>query len=126
MSSIESLIFAVLLLNSFICMVLYIAFGQITVRKLRRNKNTKDSLGIEYASGWDIINVAQALSLPTCVIRKLRSSSLSPLYADREVLIENTTRFDRLLAFVFYWLLMFTGVSLPLLALADYLELFSV
>jgi len=126
MSSIESLIFAVLLLNSFICMVLYIAFGQITVRKLRRNKNTKDSLGIEYASGWDIINVAQALSLPTYVIRKLRRSSLSPLYADREVLIENTTRFDRLLAFVFYWLLMFTGVSLPLLALADYLELFSV
>ncbi len=126
MSSIESLIFAVLLLNSFICMVLYIAFGQITVRKLRRNKNTKDSLGIEYASGWDIINVAQALSLPTYVIRKLRSSSLSRLYADREVLIENTTRFDRLLAFVFYWLLMFTGVSLPLLALADYLELFSV
>ncbi|OZS41868.1 hypothetical protein [Photobacterium sanguinicancri] len=126
MSSIESLIFAVLLLNSFICMVLYIAFGQITVRKLRRNKNTKDSLGIEYASGWDIINVAQALSLPTYIIRKLRSSSLSPLYADREVLIENTTRFDRLLAFVFYWLLMFTGVSLPLLALADYLDLFSV
>ncbi|KXI20967.1 hypothetical protein [Photobacterium sanguinicancri] len=126
MSSIESLIFAVLLLNSFICMVLYIAFGQITVRKLRRNKNTKDSLGIEYASGWDIINVAQALSLPTYIIRKLRSSSLSRLYADREVLIENTTRFDRLLAFVFYWLLMFTGVSLPLLALADYLDLFSV
>ncbi|WP_064609673.1 hypothetical protein [Photobacterium sp. J15] len=126
MSSIESLIFAVLLLNSFICMVLYIAFGQITVRKLRRNKNTKDSLGIEYASGWDIINVAQALSLPTYVIRKLRRSSLSSLYADREFLIENTTRFDRLLAFVFYWLLMFTGVSLPLLALADYLELFRV
>ncbi|MGR5154711.1 hypothetical protein [Photobacterium swingsii] len=126
MSSIESLIFSVLLLNSFICMVLYIAFGQITVRKLRRNKNTKDSLGIEYASGWDIINVAQALSLPTYIIRKLRSSSLSPLYADREVLIENTTRFDRLLAFVFYWLLMFTGVSLPLLALAGYLDLFSV
>lgn len=44
--------------------ILYVAFGQITVRKLRKNPKTKDALGLEYASGWDIINVAQVFAFP--------------------------------------------------------------
>jgi len=63
-------------------MVFFILFGQITVRKLRKNPDTKERLGIEFISGWDIINVAQALSIPRAWRRKLKSSPLSALYAN--------------------------------------------
>lgn len=37
-----------------------------------KNLATKDNLGIEFMGGWDIFNVAQALSLP----RSWRKKSL--------------------------------------------------
>ena len=42
-----------------ISMVLYVIFGQVTVRKLRKNPETKHELGVEFASGWDIFNDMQ-------------------------------------------------------------------
>ena len=60
----ESSLFACLMACMFVTCILYVLFGQITVRKLRNNPKTKDALGLEYASGWDIINVAQALAFP--------------------------------------------------------------
>jgi len=44
----------------FVAWILFIIFGQVTVRKLRKNPETKHELGIEFASGWDIFNVASA------------------------------------------------------------------
>jgi hypothetical protein len=118
-----TLLVGILIGMSVIVMILYVAFGQITVRKLRRNPKTKHALGIEFVSGWDIINVAQALALPEFITKKLKRSSLSSLYADAELLQCNTSRFDRLLAGFFYWLLMLTGLSFPLLGLFDSLGL---
>ena len=76
------------------------------MRRLRKNHITKTALGTEFASGWDILNVAQALSLPKSWAKKLSNSPLSALYADVDVLYENTSKLDRLLAFILYWILM--------------------
>ncbi|WDE04252.1 hypothetical protein SG34_023375 [Thalassomonas viridans] len=108
----------------FLACVLYIVFGQVTVRKLRKNPKTKAVMGIEYASGWDIINVAQALALPRSWSRKLKKSPLSYLYANSELLFENTTKFDQVLAAVFFWLLTLSGLAAALLLLLNTLGLF--
>ncbi len=103
----------------FISCILYVAFGQITVRKLRKNKKTKDALGVEFASGWDIINVAQAFSLPRSWTKKIEDSKFSFMYANATVLYENTTKFDHILGCIFYWLLTISGLSGILLVLLD-------
>lgn len=104
-----------------VALLLYVLFGQITVRKLRKNPNTKRALGAELASGWDIINVAQALAIPKSWARKLKNSPLSALYADVDLLYENTNQFDRVLAFIFYWLLISSvGTGLMLIALNSF------
>jgi len=53
----------------FLAMLFYIILGQITVRKLRKNPKTKNELGVEFVSGWDILNVAGALAMPRWINR---------------------------------------------------------
>ncbi len=65
-------ILSVILAVVFISAVLFVIFGQVTVRKLRKNPETKYELGIEFTSGWDILNVAQALSLPAVLEKKIK------------------------------------------------------
>ena len=108
----------------FLALILYVVFGQITVRKLRKNPETRDALGIEFAGGWDIINVAQALSIPRSWSRKLQGSPLSALYANADILYENTTRFDRLLAAIFYWLFTATGLAMIVLIVLNSFGIF--
>lgn len=109
-------IFAYGLFGIFLTMILYVAFGQITVRKLRKNPETKNSLGVEFASGWDILNVAGALSTPKWLRKKIASSPLSGLSANYQLLYENTNKFDRLLARVF-WVFYVGSVCLILLVI---------
>lgn len=108
----------------FIACILYVLFGQITVRKLRKNPETKNALGIEHVSGWDIINVAQALAFPKILSQKLEHSKLSFMYANASVIHDHTTKFDRFLGALFYWSLMISGISLAVLALLDALGVF--
>lgn len=115
----EAGVFAILMTGVFFSAILYVAFGQITVRKLRKNPKTKNELGVEFVSGWDIFNVAQALALPQLVIVKMKKSRLSSFAANTELLFQHTTAFDRLLAKLFYWLFMSTGLSFALWALLD-------
>ncbi len=103
----------------FIAMVFYVLFGQLTVRKLRKNAETREQLGIEFVSGWDIINVAQALSLPRSWIKKIESSSLSFLYSNAELLYKHTTVLDRVLARIFYTSLMISGLGSAVLLLLN-------
>lgn len=103
--NIGELIFAIGFFGGILSLIIFVLFGQITVRRLRKNPKTKDCLGVEFASGWDIFNVAQALSLPRFITRKLAESPLSNLYANRDLIDKNTTMFDKGLALVFYWLL---------------------
>jgi len=119
-----SQLFALACFFLFLACILYVIFGQLTVRKLRKNPKTKAALGIEYASGWDIINVAQALAFPRSWSRKLEKSPLSYLYANSDLLFENTTKFDQILAAVFFWLLTLSGLSAALLLLLNALGLF--
>jgi len=107
-----------------LALFLYEVFGQITVRKLRKNPNTKDALGTEFASGWDIINVAQALAIPKTWAQKLKSSPLSALYADVNLLYKYTSKFDRILAFILYWLLISSVATALLLILLDAMGIF--
>lgn len=109
----------------FIACILYVVFGQVTVRKLRKNSKTKDALGLECVSGWDIINVAQVFAFPRSWVSKVENSKFSFMYANATVLYENTTKFDQVLGCVFYWLLTISGLSVALLALLDFLGVFS-
>jgi len=111
--------------SSMVSGILYVAFGQITVRKLRKNPQTKDLLGVEYASGWDIINVAQGFAFPRAWAKKVENSKFSFMYANATALYENTTKFDQLLGFLFYWVLTISGLSSALLILLDSLGVFS-
>ena len=104
--------------------ILYVVFGQLTVKKLRKNPKTKDALGLEYVSGWDIINVAQALALPKEWSKKLEEGSLSFMHAKASLLLENTSKFDRILGFFFYWLLIFTGFCSVLLVFFNAIGVF--
>lgn len=122
--SILSTLFAISVAFAFIACIFYVIFGQVTVRKLRKNPETKDKLGFAFVSGWDIIKVAQALSLPRFMTDKFKQSPLSGLFADADVLFEHTTRFDKILARLFYWLYATSGLSMILLMLLDILGLF--
>lgn len=110
--TLEELIFALGFFGGVLSLVFYVLFGQITVRRLRNNPETKGSLGIEFASGWDIFNVAQALSLPRFITRKLAESPMASFYANRDALDKSTNLFDRGLANIFYWMLVLSIVLL--------------
>ena len=119
-----TILVGILIALVFVTAILFVVFGQITVRKLRKNPQTKDQLGIEFASGWDIINVAQALAIPRILIRKLNNSPLSALYANSDLLHKYTNKFDKVLAVIFYWLLVFSGLSGIVLGLLDVFGVF--
>jgi|SRR5690554_3619488 hypothetical protein len=120
----RSSLVGILIVMSLIVMLLYIAFGQITVRKLRKIPKAKEALGFEYVSGWDIINVAQALALPRSWTRKLEKTPLSSLYANSEILFANTSKFDQVLGAAFYWLMTVSGLGGVLLAFLNFLGVF--
>jgi hypothetical protein len=82
--------------------IFFVIFGQITVRKLRKNPATKNELGIEFVSGWDSINVATALALPRKYSRWRKKAPLGALHADLDILEKYTTRFDKILAKIFF------------------------
>lgn len=113
--STELLLFTCVLGVFFIALIIFVIFGQVSVRKLRKNPKTKDELGIEFVSGWDILNVAGALAMPRWLNRKLRNTPLSNLYADADILDKHTNTFDRILATLFYW--MFVSAILAIVSL---------
>ncbi len=121
--SLLSTLLAIPAVTGFIACVLFVIFGQVTVRKLRKNPETKQALGIEFASGWNILNVAQALALPQSVAQKIRRRSMG-LEADPDVLYRYTTTFDRVLARIFYILFVFSGSGFAILVILNWLQIF--
>jgi len=105
----------------FISAILFVIFGQVTVRKLRKNPVTKHELGIEFVSGWDITNVAQALSVPAWLEKKFKNKTL---HANPDLLYKHTTVFDRVLARMFFWSWVFSGSGLIILVILNWLGLF--
>jgi hypothetical protein len=97
----ESSLFACLMACMLITCILSVLFGQIIVCKLRKNPKTKDALRLEFAGGWDIINLAQALAFPRSWSTRLPKSRLSFMYANAKILLENTSKLDRFLGVLF-------------------------
>lgn len=109
-----SLLLAIVFCFGLLACILYVLFGQITVRKLRKNPATKQELGVSFISGWDILNVAQALAWPS-LNRKIKQGQLGALEADPDILIKHTNKFDRFLGVAFYWVFVGSGSSCLLL-----------
>lgn len=101
-------LFGVFSLVGIVAAILWVVFGEVTVRRLRTNSETRGKLGAELYSGWDIVTVAQALSMPKWIAR--RSGTLYGMLPDTKLLYRHTTKFDRILARAFYW----TGVAATL------------
>lgn len=93
---------AVCLSITLFTMVLWVFFGQLTVRRLRKHPETKDLLGTEFYSGWDILNVAGALSRPKWFSEMMRKSPLSFMAADERPIYANTNKFERCVARLFF------------------------
>lgn len=93
-------------------MLAFLLFGQITLRKLRKNSEIKNLLGFEFVSGMNIFIVAFVLSIPRGWGRLLDSGSLSFFYANSDALYKHTSCLDRILGRVFYWLLITSLLSL--------------
>ncbi len=83
--------------------LLFVIFGQVTVRKLRKDPATRSLLGIEFLSGWDIVSASSALSRPDWLTWRLERGALRGLFADSQALKAHTTRLDRGLAQACYW-----------------------
>ena len=115
----DTIFFVIILLAMIVDLFLFIFFGQKTVRKLRNNPAIKDSLGIEFISGWDIIHVTNALALPEWLNRKVRQSRLSAFFANAEVLKKHVTKFDVVIAKVFWGLWIAWTSALVILMLID-------
>ena len=98
----ELIIFIIIMCWAIFYWIIYIIFGQVLVRKLRKNPITKKSLGLEFVSGWDILNVAFSLSYPVWMREVAKKSPLSFLEADYDAIYPYTTRFDRVLAKIIY------------------------
>jgi len=123
MFSLSSLL-AVSAIIGFFAIILFILFGQITVRKLRKKTETKHALGSEFVSGWDILNVAKALSLPRSWSKKLENSPFSFLYANSTLIFKYTNKFDHILGMMFFWCWVISGSMMISLMLLDLLGVF--
>jgi branched-subunit amino acid permease len=107
--------------------ILFVFFGQKTMRRLRKNSNTKHSLGIEFVSGYDTVNVMTALIFPKLTNKlknKLKKSPLSALNADAKLLEKHTTRFDRIVAIITVTLLSSSVMGIFVLMFLDKIGVF--
>lgn len=107
----------------FIGWILFFLFGQITVRRLRKNPATREKLGLEFASGWDIFNVAGAMCRPQWLSERLRRSTLSFTAADERPIYENTNWFDRLLGRTMFIMMMGAVVVMMVLTFLHFVGL---
>ena len=122
--SLFSMLFFIVFCIGLIGLVLCVIFGQVTVRKLRKNPEIKGELGLEFISGMDIFNVGIALTLPRKFTRLGQKGSLRILSADAELLYKHTTRFDRILARVFIIPCTFSLFSLLGLSIMEKFDFF--
>ena len=87
--------------------LLYVVFGQITVRKLRKNPETKGHLGMTFINGSDIYNVSAIFSYPRFFLKRLEKGQKhygnSTMVANKDVLLKHTNLFDRILGRIVFW-----------------------
>jgi hypothetical protein len=64
--------------------MLFVVLDEVAVRKLRKNPETKSILGMEFVSGWGILNVVHALSWPRSFMGRAEKGPLLFLHAKSE------------------------------------------
>ena len=100
--SLGTTLFGIIVILIIFTGILFVLFGQITVRKLRKKPEVKESLGASFVSGWDILNVGGALCRPRWLDARFKKSNFSWLAADSSIIKKHTTQFDRVLGRVFF------------------------
>jgi hypothetical protein len=120
----DAAFFAIILIAIIFDCILFVFFGEKTVRKLRKNPATKNALGIEFISEWDIVNVMSALALPRKLTRKIKNSPLKIFRADTDLLDQYTTRFDRIVARILFASEIITVLAMFILFFMDDLGFF--
>jgi len=100
---------------------LYLAFAQVTVRRLEKNPVVREQMGFEAISGWRIFNVAEAIVLPRAFFKLARRSMLSGMYANADLIREHTNWVDRVLAHLFFWMFIGSGGAIVILVAIDLL-----
>jgi hypothetical protein len=75
-----------------------LAFGLITVRRLRKLPEVNNSLGWQPLPGFGAFNAAAALTDSRTVTRVIVVTPLRRLFADREAIYRNTAPWERRLA----------------------------
>lgn len=104
MSYLSFILFTFIIVGLIISGFLFVVFSDVTVRRLRNHQETKDVLGVEFATGADTVNVAVALSLPRPLYNKLfRRKNQYFTNADAEKISAFTSVVDRLIARLFFW-----------------------
>ena len=102
----NEILFAFWLLDMATCTVwavFMLAFGVITVRRLRKHPETRGCLGFPLMPGWETMSVAAALSLPGFILRGRESGLTSMFRADSATMYRHTSLLDRLLGRICYW-----------------------
>lgn len=100
------------LVSTMISGILFVVFGQVSVRKLRANPQTRKLLGFEFISGLDILGVSLLMSRPRIPDREYERVASKNPYSPSTELLHHMSRFDRLLAQVHYRTIIFTMVCL--------------
>lgn len=90
--------FAVSLLSAFLCAMLVVVFWLVTVRRLRKNPETRHSLGIYILPCGDAMNVAIAVTWPRRLLRMLDHSPAWVLFANTDLMYRHTSVRERCLA----------------------------
>ncbi len=102
--------------------VAFVLLWLVTVRRLRRNPRTRHCLGLDILPGWQIMNVASALSWPRAMGRHFDSRPLAALRAHSQTLYANTSSLDRCLARACYWPQILMMVWIVVFCLYDWLS----
>jgi branched-subunit amino acid permease len=119
----DAILFVIILLGLISTGILFVFFGQKTMRKLRKNPKTKHSLGIEFVSGYDTVNVMAALTFPK-LTNKLKNSPFSAFDADADLVKRYTTRFDRIVAIITVSIALSSVTGIFVLMLLDKIGVF--
>ncbi len=105
MKDIMEILGHIFVVEVFLWAIFFVLFGQITVRRLRKNPATKDHLGLVWNSGGDIPSTAIVLTIPGYFSRNLKRSRFASLVPNPDVLLKHTTLLDRVLARTMIFLL---------------------
>ena len=86
--------------------ILFVIFHLLTVRRLHKDPEIRERLGIGFMPGWEAQSVAAAVTVPRRFTRWARRGRLRELYADCDTVYQSTSRAERCLGRVCYVTLM--------------------